>query len=103
MVRIEPTIPLKHAELLHVAMATVVHVLETKTDYPTESMRSVVKSYKVSRDRHLTALGYSGAQIKLFTEAATDALVTWLEGREHNKSMSIKDFDQWSSELMDDD
>lgn len=97
----EPTIPLKHAELLHVAMCTVIHVLDTRTDYPTVNMQQVVSAYALSRDKHLIELGYSRADIKSFTEAATDALVQWLEER-HIKSRELDaDFDRWASELRE--
>lgn len=98
----EPTIPLKHAELLHVAMCTVIHVLETRTEYPTVNMQQVVAAYQTSRDRHLMDMGFSKEQIRLFTEAATDALVTWLEER-HLKSRELDaDFDRWARELKED-
>lgn len=97
----EPTIPLKHAELLHVAMSTVVHVLESRTNYPVENMESVVEAYRVSRDRHLKTLGYTAEEIKAFTEAATDALVGWLEALEAKKADARADFDKWTKELME--
>lgn len=97
----EPTIPLKHAELLHVAMCTVIHVLETRTEYPTGNMNQVVAAYQLSRDKHLVEMGYSKEQIRSFTEAATDALVSWLEER-HIRSRELDaDFDRWAKELRD--
>lgn len=97
----EPTIPLKHAELLHVAMCTVIHVLETRTNYPTVNMHQVVAAYSSQRDKHLMSLGFTPAQIKMFTEAATDALVSWLEER-HARSLELDaDFDRWASELRE--
>jgi len=98
----EPTIPLKYSELLHVAMCTVIHVIETTTDYPTTNMQQVVAAYTVSRDKHLTGQGFTKDQIKLFTEAATDSLVAWLEER-HVKSRELDaDFNRWASEMRDD-
>lgn len=99
----EPTIPLKHAELLHVALSTVVHVIETRTDYPIDNIEKVVAAYRVSRDKYLTGVGYSKEQIKLHTEAAVEALVTWLEEREAKKKSALSDFDQWARELLDED
>lgn len=97
----EPTIPLKHAELLHVAMCTVIHVLDTRTDYPTVNMQQVVAAYTSQRDKHLVELGYTKEQIKLFTEAATDALVAWLEERHFKARELDADFDRWASELRE--
>ena len=97
----DPTIPLKHAELLHVAMCTIIHTLEKRTEYPTTNMQQVVAAYTVSRDKHLKELGYTDADIKMFTEAAIDALVSWLEER-HTKSRELDaDFDRWARELLD--
>lgn len=97
----EPTIPLKHAELLHVAMCTIIHVLETKTQYPTLNMQQVVAGYQFSRNKHLKQQGFTQEQIDLFTEAATDALVSWLEER-HIKTRELDaDFDRWAKELRE--
>lgn len=97
----EPLIPLKHAELLHVAMSTVVHILDSRTSYPTDNMEAVVSAYRRSRDKHLTDLGYTTDQIAAFTEAATEALVQWLEERESYRQSAMSDFDQWARELLD--
>lgn len=97
----EPTIPLKHAELLHVAMSTIVHVLDTTTDYPVENMEQVLAAYRNSRNKHLTGLGFTTTQINLFTDAATEALVQWLEERGQRKALADADFDAWARELLD--
>lgn len=97
----EPTIPLKYAELLHVAMSTIVHVLDTRTDYPVENMEGVITTYRQCRDKHLMALGYDRKKILMFTEAATEALVAWLEEREIRKSDIEAHFAEWKKELLD--
>lgn len=96
----EPTIPLKHAELLHAALSTAILMLD-QIRYPIENMESVIEVYRASRDRYLKASGYSSAEINLYADAATDALVTWFEAKETSKKKVSKDFEQWAKELMD--
>lgn len=98
----EPTIPLKHAELLHVAMCTVIDVIEKRTDYPTANIQQVIAGYTTSRDKYLIGQGFTKGQIKLFTEAAIEALVSWLEERHLKASELDADFNRWTSELMED-
>lgn len=99
----EPTIPLKYAELLHVAMATIVHVLDTRTEYPVDNMEGVLTTYRTCRDKHLNGQGYDQTKIKLYTEAATEALVQWIQEREIRKTDVAAHFDEWTKELLDDD
>lgn len=89
--------------MLHVAMATVVSVLDAKTDYPTENMELVLAAYLLARNKHLVDLGYSAAQITGFTEAAADALTAWLETRADDRSAAGRDFDAWARQLMHDE
>lgn len=98
----EPTIPLKHAELLYVSLCTIIHGIEQRSDYPTDNMQHVVAGYTIARDKYLKSQGYSSKEIKSYTEAATDALVSWLEDR-HIKSRELDaDFDRWAKELKED-
>lgn len=96
----EPTILLKHAELLHVALSTVAHVIGSRTNYPTENIESVIGAYRVSRDKHLTDLGFTKKQISAFTDAAAEALTQWLDERQQQRVATDEDFEQWAKELM---
>lgn len=99
----EPTIPLKHAEVIHVALATMVHVLSTRTDYPVDNMETVLAGYRKSRNEHLSGRGYTYRQINMYTEAATEALVSWLEDRSARKARIDSDFAEWAREILDED
>lgn len=97
----DPVIPLKYAELLHVAMSTMVTIIAKKTNYPVENLEAVLGTYRVSRDKHLKADGYSRQDIHIYTAAAAEAMLAWLEEAEDKKSESKADFDRWARELMD--
>lgn len=97
----EPTIPLRHSEMLHVAMSTMVHVLNTRTSYPVDNMESVLLAYRNSRDKYLAESGYTAEQVSMFTEAATEALCRWLDEREERKAEAAADFDAWAREVLD--
>ena len=97
----EPSIPLRNAELLYVAMATAVHVIQSRTDYPVDNIQCVIAAYRQSRNKYLLRQGYTQKQIDFFTEAAAESLVSWLEDMEERKASTSNDFDQWSRELLD--
>lgn len=97
----EPTVLLKHAELLHVALSTVAHVIGSRTNYPTENIENVLGAYRVSRNKHLTAMGMTVKEIGLFTDAAAEALTVWLDEQQSKRSSDDKDFQQWAKEVME--
>lgn len=97
----EPVIPLKTAELLHVALSTVVHVLDRNSEYPVGNMEAVLAAYRAGRDKHLKNVGYTSAQIKSFTDAAIEALTTWLEERDAQNSDNQTHFDAWAREMYE--
>ena len=99
----EPSIHLMYAELVHVTLSTVAHQIGSTTNYPTTNLESVLTAYRNSRDRQLLAEGYTRKQIASVTEAAAEALASWLEGRaEGNAATSAADFDKWAKEIIGD-
>lgn len=98
----EPVIPLKHAELLFVAMSTLVHVLDSRTDYPTENMEIVLDGYRTSRNKYLKQAGFKPDEIKLYTVAATEALIDWLDAQADKKQQTDSHFELWATELEND-
>lgn len=95
----EPLIPLKHAELMFVAMSTLVHVIEEKTDYPTENMKVVLDGYESARDKFLKGKGLAINEIRLYTAAATEALIEWLDSQADKREKDSKHFELWATEL----
>jgi hypothetical protein len=98
----EPLIPLKHAEMLFVAMGTLVHVLESRTDYPVDNMENVLTAYKRGRDGYLKGAGLTDVDIKLYTAAATEALIEWLDSQAEQKELRDAHFELWANELEGD-
>lgn len=96
----EPTVPLRDAELLYVTLATVTHVLQTRTDYPTQNLLGVIGAYLQSRDAHLAAAGITPQQAGLYTQAAVDALLNWIE-RHGGDTDSESDFKKWAGEMLE--
>ena len=82
---------LRHAEMLFVAMSTMVDVIGSKTDYPIDNMQSILLAYKEGRDKQLAAQGISDAEGLKYTIAATEALISWLDEK--------ADFGMWLTEM----
>lgn len=92
----EPTIKLSYAEMLHVTLSTVAHIIGSQTSYPTANLECVLNAYRTSRNEHMAAQGLTVAEINAYTEAAAEAIVGWLDGKTANS-----DFDQWAKEMFD--
>jgi len=93
----EPVIPLSQCELLYVTLATVTHVLQTRTTYPTNNLLAVIGSYLQARDEYLTATGVEPEVAARYTEAAVEALIEWIEEKDTNES----DFQKWAGEMLE--
>lgn len=98
----EPSIHLKYAEMLHVALSTVAHQIASTTNYPVENLESVLLAYRRSRDKQLMSEGCSRQQIASITEAAAEALVGWLEGKAKSRATTEADFNKWTKEILGD-
>lgn len=95
-----PTVLLQDAELLYVTLATVTHVLKTRTNYPVNNLLSVIGAYLESRDAHLKATGVPPEVAANYTNAAVDALLEWLDNRESNTD-NEDDFRKWAGEMLE--
>lgn len=98
----EPSVALKSAELLHVTLATMAHVVERETNYPVRNINLVIKGYREARDQKLLAEGMTPHRIEAYTSAAADALAAWLEDKAETENAARADFAAWTEEFDND-
>lgn len=92
-------VPLKHAELLYVALAVVADELEARTNYPVDNLRLALRAYENGRNEYLYSRGWKDEQRLEITAAATEALTAWID--ERSMRHAEPDFDAWRQELED--
>lgn len=97
--RMEPVIPLKHAEALYVTLGVVIQELNRQTSYPTESLDLILHDYERSRSKYCKDKGWSESVIKDIQSGAVYDLHRWLNERAAQSEDAKKDLKMWEQEL----